>query len=480
MNLTMNAKGALRCTKYISQICLRAHSSAKLNTWSAALCGAAARVSLHTTKERMMKNSTTTCCGALFMAVFALTAPCEIMRASFAKALESPSPLEPSNILSTSTSQATTVTGTQVSTPMSSPSGMRSPDRKRPIRKGSMTRTAAREIAPAATTATGATTVPATGGAAGNTNGNATPAAPVTAESAAALEGALALTQNADFRAWYESQHIFLAPRSRLQNLQFSLWTDDQACIAKREGDTKFLRADCTPMTIRISAKVNEAWADSFERYFGFPEHAIDSVAYRIGDGSQAAIEKAITETLAQHGIICSAQSIAPDHQWILDSSLAQVRDVANAVIDTYWSGQRGRPSARQRIEALTSFVQNAIPYRKVDDGRNDAVKDGKYRCGLRTPGEVLLDGGDCDSKSLLLATLIRSVDERTPVALVYCMNNTTPHMCLAVGCDMFEGEQRINVNGTQMVLIETTSDWDMGHVGASTDIVNAEAQPLR
>ena len=460
---------------------MRAHSSAKLNTWSAALCGAAARVSLHTTKERMMKNSTTTCCGALFMAVFALTAPCEIMRASFAKALESPSPLEPSNILSTSTSQATTVTGTQVATPMSSPSGMRSPDRKRPVRKGSMTRTVAREIAPAATTATDATTVPATGGAAGNTNSNATPAAPVTAESAAAaLEGALALTQNADFRAWYESQHIFLAPRSRLQNLQFSLWTDDQACIAKREGDTKFLTAGCTPMTIRISAKVNEAWADSFERYFGFPEHALDSVAYRIGDGSQAAIEKAITETLAQHGIICSAQSIAPDHQWILDSSLAQVRDVANAVIDTYWSGQRGRPSARQRIEALTSFVQNAIPYRKVDDGRNDAVKDGKYRCGLRTPGEVLLDGGDCDSKSLLLATLIRSVDERTPVALVYCMNDTTPHMCLAVGCDMFEGEQRINVNGTQMVLIETTSDWDMGHVGASTDIVNAEAQPLR
>ena len=420
-------------------------------------------------KERNMKHTMPTLYATILVATCVLNAPCEMMRSCFAAAPIAPAP----------TSQATTVTGTQVATPMSSPSGMRSPDRKRPVRKGSMTRTVAREIAPAATTATDATTVPATGGAAGNTSGNAP--APVTAESAAAaLESALALTQNADFRAWYESQHIFLAPRSRLQNLQFSLWTDDQACIAKREGDTKFLRADCTPMTIRISAKVNEAWADSFERYFGFPEHAIDSVAYRIGDGSQAAIEKAITETLAQHGIICSAQSIAPDHQWILDRSMPEVRDVADAVIQTYWSGQRGRPNARQRIEALTSFVQNAIPYRKVDDGRNDAVKDGKYRCGLRTPGEVLLDGGDCDSKSLLLATLIRSVDERTPVALVYCMNDTTPHMCLAVGCDMFEGEQRINVNGTQMVLIETTSDWDMGHVGASTDIVNAEAQPLR
>jgi len=424
---------------------------------------------VHSMKERNMKHTMPTLYATILVATCALNAPCEMMRSCFAAASIAPAP----------TSQATTVTGNQTATPMSSPSGMRSPDRKRPIRKGAMTRTVAREIAPSATTATGATTVPATGGAAGNTSGNAP--APVTAEAAAAaLESALALTQNADFRAWYESQHIFLTPRSRLQNLQFSLWTDDQACIARREGDTKFLTAGCTPMTIRISAKVNEAWADSFERYFGFPEHALDSVAYRVGDGSQAAIEKAITETLAQHGIICSAQSIAPDHQWILDRSMPQVRDVADAVIQTYWSGQRGRPNARQRIEALTSFVQNAIPYRKVDDGRNDAVKDGKYRCGLRTPGEVLLDGGDCDSKSLLLATLIRSVDERTPVALVYCMNDTTPHMCLAVGCDMFEGEQRINVNGTQMVLIETTSDWDMGHVGASTDIVNAEAQPLR
>jgi len=424
---------------------------------------------VHSMKERNMKHTMPTLYATILVATCVLNAPCEMMRSCFAAAPVEPEP----------TSQATTVTGSQTATPMSSPSGMRSPDRKRPIRKGAMTRTAAREIAPAATTATDATTVPATGGAAGNTSGNAP--APVTAESAAAaLESALALTQNADFRAWYESQHIFLAPRSRLQNLQFSLWTDDQACIAKREGDTKFLTAGCTPMTIRISAKVNEAWADSFERYFGFPEHALDSVAYRVGDGSQAAIEKAITETLAQHGIICSAQSIAPDHQWILDRSMPEVRDVADAVIQTYWSGQRGRPNARQRIEALTSFVQNAIPYRKVDDGRNDAVKDGKYRCGLRTPGEVLLDGGDCDSKSLLLATLIRSVDERTPVALVYCMNDTTPHMCLAVGCDMLEGEQRINVNGTQMVLIETTSDWDIGHVGSGTDIVNAEAQPLR
>ena len=135
---------------------------------------------VHSMKERNMKQTMPTLYATIFVATCVLNAPCEMMRSCFAAAPIAPAP----------TSQATTVTGTQTAKPMSSPSGMRSPDRKRPVRKGSMTRTVAREIAPAATTATDATTVPATGGAAGNTSGNAP--APVTAESAAAaLESAL-------------------------------------------------------------------------------------------------------------------------------------------------------------------------------------------------------------------------------------------------------------------------------------------------
>ena len=124
--------------------------------------------------------------------------------------------------------------------------------------------------------------------------------------------------------------------------------------------------------------------------------------------------------------------------------------------------------------------MQNAVPYHKVDDQRHDLVDDGKTRCGLRTPAEALLDGGDCDTKSLLLATLIRSIDTETPLALVYCMSGNTPHMILAIGCGTQPGEQCITVNNTPMVLVESTSDWDIGHVGSTVAIDDAEAVAVR
>jgi hypothetical protein len=206
----------------------------------------------------------------------------------------------------------------------------------------------------------------------------------------------------------------------------------------------------------------------------------LESIAYRQTPGALAAIEQAVTQTLAQHGITCTVDGIAPDHQWILDQSAPAVRGVAIDIINAYWNNPRTQPSARQSIEALTSYVQNAVPYHKVDDARHDLVDDGKTRCGLRTPAEALLEGGDCDTKSLLLATLIRSIDTDTPLALVYCMNGNTPHMILAIGCSTQPGEQCITVNNTPMALVESTSDWDIGHVGSTVAIDDAEAVALR
>jgi hypothetical protein len=107
-------------------------------------------------------------------------------------------------------------------------------------------------------------------------------------------------------------------------------------------------------------------------------------------------------------------------------------------------------------------------------------VQDGNQRCGLRTPVATLMAGGDCDSKSLLLASLLRAVDPRIPVALVHCMSGDTPHMILAVGCDAAAGDQTIVVNRMPMVLIETTSDWGVGFVSTKVDLADAEAQPLK
>ena len=95
-------------------------------------------------------------------------------------------------------------------------------------------------------------------------------------------------------------------------------------------------------------------------------------------------------------------------------------------------------------MEALAGYVQAAVPYRTIKGPQDDLVQDGNQRCGLRTPVATLMAGGDCDSKSLLLASLLRAVDPRIPVALVHCMSGDTPHMILAVGCDANRMQSRV------------------------------------
>jgi len=67
------------------------------------------------------------------------------------------------------------------------------------------------------------------------------------------------------------------------------------------------------------------------------------------------------------------------------------------------------------------------------------------------------------------------------PLALVYCLDGDEPHMVLAVGCARGDGEAAVTLErgGTQ-VLVETTSDWDVGHVGPTIDLADAEVVGLR
>jgi hypothetical protein len=75
---------------------------------------------------------------------------------------------------------------------------------------------------------------------------------------------------------------------------------------------------------------------------------------------------------------------------------------------------------------------------------------------------------------------LIRSVDASIGLSLVYCADGDTPHMILAVGCARGEGEAAIAAGSETQVLVETTSDWDVGHLGTGIDLADAEFVGLR
>lgn len=369
-----------------------------------------------------------------------------------------------------------------VSVPRDTPSGARSPNRAKLRKKGSVSRGAVRPIAPTPPAGT-----PATGEPAGSKTTDAAPAKPSTATAAAPaptapelLARALAIPENAEFRAWYEAEPEPQAGKPEFVIVPFASWSDDDDCITRREGSTKFVRPDCTPRDLRTNLPVDRAAGRAIEEHFGIPVDLLSKLACFQGDGSCEAIENAARARLRDHGILCTADSIQPDHQWILDRSLPEVSNVARGVLREALGDSADTAGTRAQVEALACYVQAAVPYRTVKGPADDLVQDGKQRCGLRTPVATLLAGGDCDSKALLLASLIRSTDQNVPVALVYCMDGEQPHMVLAVACDAREGEQCLRIDGVAHVVIETTSDWDLGFVNPEINLEDVETVRLR
>ncbi len=355
----------------------------------------------------------------------------------------------------------------QLVAPRETPSGARSPARVSRARKGMVTRTAPRPAAAAPAPAVGLSP-------------GASAPAPGSAPDPEALARSLAIPENAEFRAWAEGDHAFMAPRGSRHLVPFTDWSDDVGCITRREEGTKYLRPDCRAADHSVRVAVDRTYGEALEAHFGFPACAMEPIRCTVEDGGCAAVEAAVAAMVAEHGIICTPERIMPDHQWLLDRSAPAVEDAARAVIRAYW-GMGAPVSPRQRVEALTSFVQNAIPYRPVKGARDDLIRDGKMRCGLRTPIATLFEGGDCDSKALLLAALIRSVDAAMPLSLVYCFDGDEPHMVLAVGCTRIDGEAAVTLPGGDVqVLVETTSDWDVGYVGPTIDLADAEVVGLR
>jgi hypothetical protein len=84
-------------------------------------------------------------------------------------------------------------------------------------------------------------------------------------------------------------------------------------------------------------------------------------------------------------------------------------------------------------------------------------------RCGVRTPGPTLKRGADCDSKALLLAAMIRSVNDRVPLVLVSLTVTGRPHMLLGVGVPARDCDAILDYRGRRYVLIEVTSALGVG-----------------
>lgn len=283
------------------------------------------------------------------------------------------------------------------------------------------------------------------------------------------LERALDLPGNAKLKAFLALDHEFVAPPPRFERFPFAAWTDDSNCIRSREGDTKIVEAGCRPREFRVSGTVDAAAADAIEAHFGVDP---DLLAYLFLDepGSREAVERARAEAFRARGLATIGERIQPDYGWLVAESLPALNPLANEIVEVYWKRKPDRVGDREVVEALTSFVQNAVPYRTVG-----ASPDGRERGGIRSPLATLFLGGDCDCKTLLLAGLIRSVRPTVDLAMLQ-VNRAEPHACLGVAIEAGEGEASVRVGDRDLLVVETTDDWDLGRLSVRTDLTGATA----
>lgn len=283
------------------------------------------------------------------------------------------------------------------------------------------------------------------------------------------LERTLDLPGNERLKAFLAGEHDFTPPSPRFERFPFSAWTDDANCIRRREGDTKILDAGCRPREFRVSGTVDAAAAEAIEAHFGI-DPALLAYHFLEEPGSREAIEAAREEAFRKRGLAMVKGRIQPDYGWLVAESLPALNPLAIEVVEAYWKRKADALDDREVVEALTSFVQNAVPYRTVD-----ASPDGRERGGIRSPLSTLFLGGDCDCKVLLLAGLIRSVRPTVELAMLH-VNRDEPHACLGVAIPAADGEGAVRVGRRDLLVIETTDDWDLGRLSVRTDLTDAMA----
>ena len=169
-------------------------------------------------------------------------------------------------------------------------------------------------------------------------------------------------------------------------------------------------------------------------------------------------------------GIIVSNERLSLDYRWVFEQGRSDLspcfQDIRNEARSV------GCNNRREFVGFVASLVQSltyCIPpsTRRTPDGREVAI------CGLTVPIETLANKcGDCDSKSVLLASLLGNLPRQRCVLII---DKIGKHGYLGVQLSPVLGENYIMIHGEPFVLIETTNESDLGEIDdESMDELNA------
>ncbi len=276
---------------------------------------------------------------------------------------------------------------------------------------------------------------------------------------------------NQKFDAWLKTPDEPAKVKPKTIKRTFA-WLDATPSITYR-GGVKYRDPSIAPWNFSIVVSVDEARAKAIEKHFGVPMDAIQ-FAFTSPE-EKARCQKLEQAKVAHHGMQVTMKSggamgiLQANYQWLVDGCRDQIQPITQSILRETdrvlkESSAPRVATPRDKVAAIFRFIQS-IPYETIPD-----LPDGKDRCGMRTPLITLLKGGDCDSKSTLMAAFIRSKQISDVVIVTLKMKDGTGHAILGARVDVQRGDQTITYNGEKYVLAEAATS-DTAHDGNLADL---------
>ena len=228
--------------------------------------------------------------------------------------------------------------------------------------------------------------------------------------------------------------------------------------VVEWRGDTAILAQGSSMIELRCKILIDAKKVAQAIDMFGIPE-TWTKLKYRTEEELEEQ-QAQLKEKATSHGIKMTEEGdkFRVDYNWVVGKSMDDLYETANTIRST--ARRKGYRSRRELIGAVASFVQE-LEYKLPPEHRINEEGEKILTAGATMPLETLANQrGDCDTKSLLFASLVRSI-KLVDVIFV----GVEDHLFAGIRINPSEGDHRIRYRGRGWVLIELSDSWPIGRV---------------
>ena len=228
--------------------------------------------------------------------------------------------------------------------------------------------------------------------------------------------------------------------------------------VVRWEGDTAILAQDASMTELHCKILIDPNKVTRAIDSFGIPEDWT-KITYRTED-ELASQRSELRAKSKKHGIEMNEEGdlFSVDYNWVVRRSVGDLRFIANQIRST--ARRKGYRTSRHLVGAIASFVQE-LKYQLPPAHRINEEGEKILTAGATMPLETLVNRrGDCDTKSLLFASLVRSINLVDVIFVAI-----EDHLFAGIRMNPSQLDHSIRHQGKDWVLVELSDSWPIGHV---------------